>query len=132
LPKNCEVKKRRRPRMIPKLQRVQPPPGLGPFLLNQERTTIGRCWGRAADGPLLFQRPTNAAPARPRTGAFFWVELGQSGTPRDLNSNRAIVPVVCFGKIEQDDFSSIRHPALSFRLSMIFSENRSPLFRIML
>jgi hypothetical protein len=34
--------------------------------------------------------------------------------------------------LEQDDFSSIRHPALSFCLSMIFSENRFPLFRIML
>ena len=33
---------------------------------------------------------------------------------------------------EQDDFSSNRHPALSFCLSMIFSENRCPLFRIML
>jgi hypothetical protein len=34
--------------------------------------------------------------------------------------------------IERDDFSSNRHPALSFCLSMIFSENRFPLFRIML
>jgi hypothetical protein len=33
---------------------------------------------------------------------------------------------------ERDDFSSNRHPALSFCLSMIFSENRFPLFRIML
>jgi hypothetical protein len=32
----------------------------------------------------------------------------------------------------RDDFSSIRHPALSFCLSMIFSENRYPFFRIML
>jgi hypothetical protein len=35
-------------------------------------------------------------------------------------------------RLERDDFSSIRHPALSFCLSMIFSENRYPLFRIML
>jgi len=34
--------------------------------------------------------------------------------------------------LERDDFSSNRHPALSFCLSMIFSENRFPLFRIML
>jgi hypothetical protein len=34
--------------------------------------------------------------------------------------------------LEQDDFSSNRDPALSFCLSMIFSENRFPLFRIML
>src|SRR5258706_4770543 len=37
-----------------------------------------------------------------------------------------------FGALERDDFSSNRHPALSFCLSMIFSENRYPLFRIML
>jgi hypothetical protein len=36
----------------------------------------------------------------------------------------------CF--LERDDLSSNRHPALSFCLSMIFSENRAPLFRIML
>jgi hypothetical protein len=34
--------------------------------------------------------------------------------------------------LEQDDLSSNRHPALIFSLSMIFSENRFPLFRIML
>src|SRR5215211_6369877 len=34
--------------------------------------------------------------------------------------------------LERDDFSSNRHPALSLCLSMIFSENRYPLFRIML
>jgi hypothetical protein len=34
--------------------------------------------------------------------------------------------------LERDDFSSNRHPALSFCLSMIFSENRCTLFRIML
>src|SRR5467141_4840739 len=34
--------------------------------------------------------------------------------------------------LERDDSSSNRHPALSFCLSMIFSENRCPLFRIML
>src|SRR5882724_10058374 len=33
--------------------------------------------------------------------------------------------------LERNDFSSNRHPALSFCLSMIFSENRYPLFRIM-
>jgi hypothetical protein len=36
------------------------------------------------------------------------------------------------GQQERDDFSSNRHPALSSCLSMIFSENRCPLFRIML
>jgi uncharacterized protein len=35
-------------------------------------------------------------------------------------------------RLKRDDFSSNRHPALSFCLSMIFSENRCTLFRIML
>src|SRR5215213_10064018 len=34
--------------------------------------------------------------------------------------------------LEHDDFSSSRHPALPLCLSMIFSENREPLFGIML
>jgi hypothetical protein len=34
--------------------------------------------------------------------------------------------------LERDDFSSNRHPALPYCLSMIFSENRYPLFGIML
>ena len=36
------------------------------------------------------------------------------------------------GGLERDDFSSSRHPALPLCLSMIFSENRFPLFGIML
>jgi hypothetical protein len=35
-------------------------------------------------------------------------------------------------RLERDDFSSNRHPALASCLSMIFSENRCPLFGIML
>jgi hypothetical protein len=34
--------------------------------------------------------------------------------------------------LERDDFSSNRHPALSYSWSMIFSENRYPVFGIML
>src|SRR5215470_178208 len=34
--------------------------------------------------------------------------------------------------LKRDDFSSNRHPALAFWWSMIFSENRCPLFGIML
>jgi hypothetical protein len=34
--------------------------------------------------------------------------------------------------LERDDFSSNRHPALTFCWGMIFSENRYPLFGIML
>jgi hypothetical protein len=39
---------------------------------------------------------------------------------------------VPIGRLERDDLSSNRHPALSIYLSMIFSENRYPPFRIML
>jgi hypothetical protein len=35
-------------------------------------------------------------------------------------------------RLEQDDLSSNRHPALAFCFSMIFSESRFTLFRIML
>jgi hypothetical protein len=35
-------------------------------------------------------------------------------------------------RLEHDDFSSNRHRALSYCWSMIFSENRYPLFGIML
>jgi hypothetical protein len=35
-------------------------------------------------------------------------------------------------QVERDDISSNRHPALAFCWSMIFSENRYPLFGIML
>jgi len=35
------------------------------------------------------------------------------------------------GALEQDDFSSNRHPAPVYCWSMIFSENRYPLFGIM-
>jgi hypothetical protein len=36
------------------------------------------------------------------------------------------------GALERDDFSSNRHPAPAYCWSMIFSENRFPLFGIML
>jgi hypothetical protein len=35
-------------------------------------------------------------------------------------------------RLERDELWLDRHPALAFCLSMIFSENRIPLFRIML
>jgi hypothetical protein len=45
------------------------------------------------------------------------------GTPRALFGNIGL---------ERDDFSSNRHPPLPYCWSMIFSENRYPLFGIML
>jgi hypothetical protein len=59
----------------------------------------------------------------------------QARSPAKFSVSRAL-PSACenrFDKsLERDDFSSIRHLVLSFCLSMIFSENRCPLFRIML
>jgi hypothetical protein len=48
------------------------------------------------------------------------------------NQNLKPVPIPSERTLERDDFSSNRHPAHLFDLSMIFSENRYPLFRIML
>ncbi|MFL5151225.1 MAG: hypothetical protein ACJ8C3_00005, partial [Microvirga sp.] len=41
-------------------------------------------------------------------------------------------PIGASPRLERDDFSSSHHPALSVCSSMIFSENRFPLFGIML
>jgi hypothetical protein len=41
-------------------------------------------------------------------------------------------PISAFAILKRDDFSSNRHPALAYWWSMIFSENRYPLFGIML
>jgi hypothetical protein len=48
--------------------------------------------------------------------------MEMSRTLRAQRSNATLV---------RDDFSSNRHPALALCLSMIFSENRYPLFGIM-
>jgi len=45
--------------------------------------------------------------------------------PADQRADRTL-------RRERDDFSSNRHPALAYRWSMISSENRFPLFGIML
>src|SRR5437773_10695223 len=46
--------------------------------------------------------------------------------------NRGEPALAAISALERDDFSSNRHLALTFCLSMIFSENRYTLFRIML
>jgi hypothetical protein len=53
----------------------------------------------------------------------------------DIGRMHSVVAGIDFCRIwplEPDDLSSNRHPALVYCLSMIFSENRCPLFRIML
>jgi hypothetical protein len=55
--------------------------------------------------------------------------MGSGFCPLDL---RLSAPRDDAARPERDDFSSNRHPALAFSWSMIFSENRYPLFGIML
>jgi len=53
----------------------------------------------------------------------------------DMHSNmvrRHWLHFKCAEGLHQDDVSLNRHPALTFCCSMIFSENRFPLFGIML
>jgi len=65
---------------------------------------------------------TQKFPAESYILIFCWREPHAAGKP---------LPVSAPG-LDRDDFSSNRHPALPFCLSMIFSENRFPLFLIML
>jgi hypothetical protein len=48
---------------------------------------------------------------------------------RDASTELSRAP---YRRLERDDSSSIRHPALHYWWSIIFSENRYPLFGIML
>jgi hypothetical protein len=70
---------------------------------------------------LLGEVPRNLqASARPQPGLLeMALSIARAGNPEKID-------------LKRDDFSSNRHPALSFCLSMIFSENRCTLFRIML
>jgi hypothetical protein len=66
---------------------------------------------------------------------LFWImlELHLTEVGREaLQAARQRIDPIERRVLERDDFSSNRHPALSFCLSMIFSENRYTLFRIML
>jgi hypothetical protein len=51
-----------------------------------------------------------------------------------MQLSAGVAPNVHFarGGLKRDDFSSIRHPALAYWRSMIFSENRNPLSGITL
>src|SRR6266481_8937470 len=71
---------------------------------------------------LPIRRPPEARHRRP--------EARYGGLARHASKMARQVPPRAW--LERDDFSANRHPALSFCLSMIFSENRFPLFRIML
>ena len=62
-------------------------------------------------------------------------DAGRDQEPQRLERRRrrALRPVApAAARLERDDFSSSCHPALSVLFSMIFSENRFPLFGIML
>src|SRR5437762_6023077 len=82
------------------------------------------------------QAHQHLTPARHRTvGSGFAQRLaiGDKGLPAKLAHGVLSPPTPCFSiGLERDEISSNRHPALAFCLSMIFSENRLPLFGIML
>jgi hypothetical protein len=59
------------------------------------------------------------------SGAQFAAVLGSTKTARNHAAERG-------RGLERDELWFDRHPALTFCLSMIFPENRIPLFRIML
>jgi len=67
------------------------------------------------------------APAAPTTGAFLCEARGGRG--RQLRYRVLTGPSQ---ELERDGFRLNRHHALDLWWSMIFSENRYPLFRIML
>jgi hypothetical protein len=63
------------------------------------------------------------------------MELARQGERNpDLLCERALLSraIRYAGALKRDDFSSSRHPALAYCWSMIFSENRCPVFEIML
>jgi hypothetical protein len=73
----------------------------------------------------------SASPSGPTEAmrSMLVVPGAHSGTPATMMTRW---PAQAIAVLERDDLSSNRHRALSFCLSMIFSENRCPLFRIML
>jgi hypothetical protein len=74
-------------------------------------------------GPMLTSTGLNAGKGMTRKG------IGDSNTwKRDAGSPSK----KSSDELERNDFSSNHHPALALYLSMIFSENRFPLFGIML
>jgi hypothetical protein len=62
------------------------------------------------------------------------MKIEMSANPRQKSMALAWRGIDCSGgsSLERDDFSSNRHPARAYWWSMIFSENRFPLFGIML
>src|SRR5262249_51635047 len=63
-----------------------------------------------------------------------WSRIGGLFGCRGLSSTQeaAMNEEPVGGPLEREDFSCARHPALAYWWSMIFSENRYPLFGIML
>jgi len=88
---------------------------MGTSSINPNMLAVGALYGstRRAAGPLA-----RSGPGARRQKQHRW--YGVPGVRRGTT------------QLERDDFSSNRHPALAFCLSKIFSENRFPLFRIML
>jgi hypothetical protein len=95
---------------------------------------LGRAPAKAADVIVLFVRNRAeldlklvATLGTLKAGAIFWLAYPKLTSPIAGDLNRDIIR-----SLERDDFSSNRDPALAYWWSMIFPENRYPLFGIML
>src|SRR5262245_43939620 len=83
------------------------------------------CWtrsSRASTGALRCRATSPATRSASAADLKFLQRLPQAG--RGTSNRKAM--------LERDDFSCARHPALAYWWSVIFSENRYPLFGIML
>src|SRR6202051_2352412 len=98
------------------------------FLQHRHLTQVGRKKESTDRRLSLACRPY----ATPSSISFFDHYLSNAHTAEDEAVKNSGVVKSAKVVLERDDFSSNRHPALFFCLSMIFSENRFPLFRIML
>jgi len=98
------------------------------FLQHRHLTQVGRKKESTDRRLSLACRPY----ATPSSISFFDHYLSNAHTAEDEAVKNSGVGKSAKVVLERDDFSSNRHPALFFCLSMIFSENRFPLFRIML
>ena len=96
-----------------------PNPPLTPDQVEMLKADNIVCRGRARAGP---------HPRGPRHHSQF-DGVGGAGLSLAIPQDR---PVPRPHGLERDELSFDQHPALAFCLSMIFSENRIPLFRIML
>jgi hypothetical protein len=124
--------------------------GFAPIAVTHEHTVpltelLRKVAPRAAcsrDPQHSFNEQPVITPATPRITGFaqtMWFHLRPLGVRQNESIHQKLESHQAFEgnpvsqqTLERDDLSSNRHPALASCLSMIFSENRYPLFGIML